>query len=62
MIWVVDNLVTWSFPTFRTLLGSAGTFWIYAGFSLLSMVYVLACLPETKGRTLEEIEASWRRA
>lgn len=58
-IWVTDNIVTQTFPTLRDGLGGAWTFWIYGFFSLLSMIYVLTRLPETKGRTLEEIEASW---
>ena len=43
-------------------IGPAKTFWIYAGVSLLSFVFVLALLPETKGRTLEEIERMWMRS
>jgi SP family arabinose:H+ symporter-like MFS transporter len=37
------------------------TFWIYAGCSILSTLFVVAMVPETKGRTLEEIEASWKK-
>jgi SP family arabinose:H+ symporter-like MFS transporter len=41
--------------------GPAKTFWIYALVSLFSFPFVLALVPETKGRTLEEIEASWKK-
>jgi len=40
-------------------LGPATTFWIYAGCSLASLVFVIALVPETKGRSLEAIGASW---
>lgn len=33
-----------------------GTFLLYASFDLASLIFVAVCLPETKGRTLEEIE------
>jgi len=36
-------------------------FWVYAFFSALAFVFVLACVPETKGKTLEEIERGWMR-
>lgn len=34
-------------------------FWIYAGVCVLAFVFVLKMVPETKGRSLEEIGASW---
>ena len=37
--------------------GSALTFFIYGGFAAIGLFFVLAMLPETKGRTLEELEA-----
>ena len=61
MLWLGDFVVTQTFPQLRELAGPAKTFWIYAFFSLLSTIFVIAMLPETKGRTLEEIEASWRK-
>jgi MFS transporter, SP family, arabinose:H+ symporter len=61
MLWFADFLVTQTFPMLRESIGPARTFWLYAFFSLLSAVFVVTMLPETKGRTLEEIETSWRR-
>ena len=60
MLWLADFIVTQTFPRLRESIGPANTFWTYAFFSLLSTIFVVAMVPETKGRTLEEIEASWR--
>lgn len=60
MLWLADFAVTQTFPRLRESAGPAATFWIYAGCSLLSTVFVAWLVPETKGRTLEEIERSWK--
>jgi MFS transporter, SP family, arabinose:H+ symporter len=60
-LWLADWIVTQTFPMLREGVGPAITFWVYAGCSLLSALFVLGYVPETKGRTLEEIEASWRQ-
>ena len=54
--WLLTFIVTKSFAPLSTLIGVAGCFWIFSGFSALSLLYVAFLLPETKGRTLEEIE------
>ncbi|HEX4644152.1 MAG TPA: MFS transporter, partial [Verrucomicrobiae bacterium] len=36
--------------------GSAGTFWLYAGICIAGFVFVHFKLPETKGKSLEQIE------
>ena len=38
------------------VLGRAGTFWFFGAFALASLVWALWRVPETKGRSLEEIE------
>jgi MFS transporter, SP family, arabinose:H+ symporter len=45
------------FPWELANLGSALTFFIYGGFAALGLVFVWLVVPETKGRTLEELEA-----
>jgi len=51
----VSFLVQLVFPWELANLGSAPTFFIYGGFAVVGLVFVLARLPETKGRTLEEL-------
>ncbi len=60
-IWTACYLVAQSFPMLNDhpAIGPAKTFLIYTAFSLAAWVFVLLKLPETKGRTLEEIEVSW---
>jgi SP family arabinose:H+ symporter-like MFS transporter len=60
-IWSSCYVVAQSFPMLNDSpsIGPARTFWIYAGFSLAALVFVLVGIRETKGRTLEEIEAMW---
>lgn len=53
----VSFLVQLVFPWELDTLGSATTFWIYGGFAAIGFVFVLALLPETKGRSLEELAA-----
>jgi sugar porter (SP) family MFS transporter len=55
-LWIACFLLTYTFPIFKTLLGAAVTFWIYAGVCVVGFAVILWRLPETKGRTLEQIE------
>jgi SP family arabinose:H+ symporter-like MFS transporter len=62
-IWSCCYIVAQTFPMLNDskAIGPVVTFWIYGAVSLLTFVFVWFAVPETKGRTLEEIEASWRR-
>jgi MFS family permease len=55
-LWVASFLLTFTFPVLNRALGTAGTFWIYGAICLAGYFFVLARVPETKGKTLEEIE------
>jgi SP family arabinose:H+ symporter-like MFS transporter len=54
--------VTQFFPVLLETAGPALTFWFFGGMSALGCLFVWFQVPETKGRTLEEIEQSWRTA
>ncbi len=45
------------FNLLETLKGTA--FWVYAAICAAAFVFVALAVPETKGKTLEEIEKSW---
>jgi SP family arabinose:H+ symporter-like MFS transporter len=44
------------FPWELENLGNAGTFFIYGIFAVIGLVFVMRVMPETKGRSLEELE------
>ncbi|HEY1790190.1 MAG TPA: sugar porter family MFS transporter [Verrucomicrobiae bacterium] len=55
-LWLACFLLTFSFPTLNAELGAAGTFALYAVICVLGFIFVAFALPETKNKTLEEIE------
>jgi sugar porter (SP) family MFS transporter len=59
ILWVSDFAVTLSFPVIADRLNESTAFWLYAAMCAIDFVFMLAVLPETKGKTLEEIEARW---
>jgi MFS family permease len=59
-LWTACFLLTYTFPVLNAALGAAGTFWIYAAVCLAGLLFLYFRLPETKGRTLEEIEYDLR--
>ena len=60
-IWVSCYIVAQTFPMLQKGFGTANTFYVYGACSLASLAFVALVVPETKGRSLEEIEQSWRR-
>ena len=59
-LWTACFLLTYTFPLLNAALGAAGTFWTYATICLAGFLFLYFRLPETKGRTLEEIETDLR--
>ncbi|MEN6310815.1 MAG: sugar porter family MFS transporter [Acidobacteriota bacterium] len=55
-LWSACFILTYTFPLLNKGLGPAGTFWIYAGISVLGFLFIRTRLTETKGKTLEQIE------
>jgi MFS family permease len=58
-LWLACILVTATFLSLVEAVGSAGAFWLYAAMSVLNFLFIWRVMPETKGRSLEEIERSW---
>ncbi len=58
-LWVACYGVSQTFPWMLKHLHGPATFWFYAGMCLLAVLFVAGYVPETKGKTLEEIERSW---
>jgi MFS family permease len=55
-LWIACFILTYTFPLLNSGLGAAGTFWIYAAICVAGFLFIKWRLPETKGKTLEEIE------
>ena len=55
-LWTGCFTLTYTFPLLNAWLGSARTFWLYAAICVVGFVFCRARLPETKGKTLEQIE------
>jgi len=58
-LWCGTLLVTLTFLSLVTLFTAAGVFLLYAVVSIAAFLFVFRGVPETKGRTLEEIEKFW---
>ncbi len=58
-LWLVGYLGNQSFPILQKRLGSDGTFWLFSAGALVTVILVGWLVPETKGRSLEEITKFW---
>lgn len=55
-LWSASFVLTYTFPLLNNTLGAYGTFWLYGLISVGGFFFIKSYLPETKGKTLEEIE------
>jgi len=58
--WASNLIVGITFLTLLEKLGNGNTFWLYGAISIFSWFFVYYLVPETKGKSLEEIEENWR--
>jgi MFS family permease len=56
VLWIASFILIYTFPLIHQGLGSAGTFWLYAGICAAGYVFITLRVPETRGKTLEQIE------
>lgn len=54
--WILAFIVTKSFTNLRDFFGIGATFFIFSGLSLLGTVFIFFVVPETKGKSFQEIQ------
>jgi SP family xylose:H+ symportor-like MFS transporter len=65
--WLANLIVSWTFPMMNdnialtTRFNHGFAYWIYAIMGVLSALFIWKLVPETKGKTLEEIEKIWKK-
>ena len=60
-LWVASFVLTYTFPLLNAKLHASGTFWLYALICAAGFFFILKKLPETKGKSLEEVEDFFKR-
>ncbi|MDJ0088073.1 sugar porter family MFS transporter [Pantoea allii] len=55
-MWIANFLISLFFPLLLARVGLAGTFFIFAAIGLFGAIFVIKCVPETRNRSLEQIE------
>ena len=55
-LWLASFLLTYTFPHLNRAFGASGSFWIYGAICVAGFLFIRRRLPETKGKTLEQIE------
>jgi SP family xylose:H+ symportor-like MFS transporter len=65
-MWIANLIISWTFPmlnessSLTRLFNHGFSYWIYGLMGFLAAWFVLRLVPETKGKTLEEIEETWK--
>lgn len=59
-LWIANFLIGLTFPVLLDTIGLSTTFLLFTVMGVAAIAFVKAYLPETKGRTLEELEAEFR--
>jgi sugar porter (SP) family MFS transporter len=57
-LWIACTILTFTFPFLNRNLNSYGSFWLYAAICVAGFIFIKTKLPETKGKSLEQVEAT----
>lgn len=58
-LWTASFFITYTFPALNSALGASGTFWLYGGICIVGFIFIFFKIPETKNKSLEEIESQF---
>ncbi len=58
-LWITNAVIGQLFPYMLETIKAYGTFWLFAGTSVIAFVFIYKVIPETKNKSLEEIEGFW---
>ncbi|MEU0844585.1 MFS transporter [Streptomyces sp. NPDC005962] len=61
VLWLANAIVAWAFPPVVEALGISSTFFVFAVLGVGAIWFVARAVPETRGTSLEELEARFRR-
>lgn len=61
MLWIANAAVALAFPPVVNAVGIAPTFFVFVALGLMALLFIVTQVPETRGRTLEELEERFRR-
>lgn len=59
--WITNYIVAATFLSYQNVAGRGGVFWTYAGVGVLSFITIFLWLPETKGKSIEEIQEGFKK-
>ena len=59
--WAANYFISSTYPAMMEF-SSGGTYWFYGVMSIISFFFVWKMVPETKGKTLEEMEYLWKKS
>ena len=62
VLWIGVWLISQFTPVLLEKIGAGHTFWLFAFNAILLLIFTIKIIPETKGKTLEEIERSWTKS